>query len=744
MSGNGGGELEPAPPMACVSAGEAHALAATRGGVAYSWGKGLTGALGTGDCRDSDLPRRVKSLLGVVVAVAAGGAHSLAIVEEPGGERNVFAWGSANRGQVPWRNVEQSSSAAATNSSSSPQQQQQQQQQQQHPVCFLLPQRVDLPLAPVPIDKTSAPAPSINSQRSMGGEGGGAAASSSTAAATAAAAAAAAALSAAQLSIPVSPPLHPISSPSNPPRAALPYPRAISAGTFHSAVLSSNDKLYVWGCGGAGELGISSRSLPQALKFNANARAAAIALREGREEGSRISRVFSAFVGLREGGSGGGGGGITPGGARTPSYSATPLGPMRSVSFSSSSPPTPLPPARPSIISASSLLSGIFPSVRSLDSTPTPRNSTESGTSNSNSSSSNGGRGWNGAAATLTPTTLAEDGGGYSDDGTTGSSSGEEGEGRRGEKVSGGGSVLREGSNSSTGSVSGGALVANADHPTMNAAGLSLSHHPQGIMAHHPQGILPFAAVNCTASSSTSPSSSLSVQNRRPPPPPPPPPMSSPRGGAPLARPWHETVDLRPRSLLPGRRMRLNKEGGEGEEEEEREGVLLLSPSLPHTKQIQPSSSSPSFAGAGALTEGGGQEAAWGGGYELPPPPPPPPLPSSPSSSKNGGTALQGTLGLGALPVLSLANRSVRVIACGNGFTLASVATTWMSDSEARACVRCQQPFTFSRRRHHCRRCGGVFCAACSPDKLPLLSLGHISAVRVCMACFERETAQTA
>ena len=41
----------------------------------------------------------------------------------------------------------------------------------------------------------------------------------------------------------------------------------------------------------------------------------------------------------------------------------------------------------------------------------------------------------------------------------------------------------------------------------------------------------------------------------------------------------------------------------------------------------------------------------------------------------------------------------------------------WVDDSYSSECFRCRLPFTFFRRRHHCRHCGHLFCGACS-DKL--------------------------
>ena len=41
----------------------------------------------------------------------------------------------------------------------------------------------------------------------------------------------------------------------------------------------------------------------------------------------------------------------------------------------------------------------------------------------------------------------------------------------------------------------------------------------------------------------------------------------------------------------------------------------------------------------------------------------------------------------------------------------------WVDDSYSSECFRCRLPFTFFRRRHHCRHCGHLFCGSCS-DKL--------------------------
>ncbi|KAJ0392951.1 hypothetical protein P43SY_005971 [Pythium insidiosum] len=48
----------------------------------------------------------------------------------------------------------------------------------------------------------------------------------------------------------------------------------------------------------------------------------------------------------------------------------------------------------------------------------------------------------------------------------------------------------------------------------------------------------------------------------------------------------------------------------------------------------------------------------------------------------------------------------------------------WVPDSLAERCYKCHAAFTLMLRRHHCRRCGNVFCDACSQSRLPLVSAG--------------------
>ncbi|XP_077480632.1 RUN and FYVE domain-containing protein 2 isoform X1 [Stigmatopora argus] len=57
----------------------------------------------------------------------------------------------------------------------------------------------------------------------------------------------------------------------------------------------------------------------------------------------------------------------------------------------------------------------------------------------------------------------------------------------------------------------------------------------------------------------------------------------------------------------------------------------------------------------------------------------------------------------------------------------------WLKDKEARHCKLCEKDFSISRRKHHCRNCGEIFCNSCSDNELPLPA--SPKPVRVCDTC---------
>ncbi|XP_059091473.1 RUN and FYVE domain-containing protein 2-like isoform X2 [Tigriopus californicus] len=58
----------------------------------------------------------------------------------------------------------------------------------------------------------------------------------------------------------------------------------------------------------------------------------------------------------------------------------------------------------------------------------------------------------------------------------------------------------------------------------------------------------------------------------------------------------------------------------------------------------------------------------------------------------------------------------------------------WQSDKDVEQCQNCDKTFNLSRRKHHCRSCGRIFCVACSDNKLALPSSSQ--PVRVCDICY--------
>uniref|UniRef100_A0A8C6UZI7 RUN and FYVE domain containing 2 n=2 Tax=Neogobius melanostomus TaxID=47308 RepID=A0A8C6UZI7_9GOBI len=57
----------------------------------------------------------------------------------------------------------------------------------------------------------------------------------------------------------------------------------------------------------------------------------------------------------------------------------------------------------------------------------------------------------------------------------------------------------------------------------------------------------------------------------------------------------------------------------------------------------------------------------------------------------------------------------------------------WLKDKDATHCKLCEKEFSISRRKHHCRNCGEIFCNSCSDNELPLPA--SPKPVRVCDTC---------
>uniref|UniRef100_A0A7M4E0A4 Zinc finger FYVE domain-containing protein 16 n=1 Tax=Crocodylus porosus TaxID=8502 RepID=A0A7M4E0A4_CROPO len=61
---------------------------------------------------------------------------------------------------------------------------------------------------------------------------------------------------------------------------------------------------------------------------------------------------------------------------------------------------------------------------------------------------------------------------------------------------------------------------------------------------------------------------------------------------------------------------------------------------------------------------------------------------------------------------------------------------SWVPDSEAPNCMNCQVKFTFTKRRHHCRACGKVYCGVCCNRRCKLQYMEKEARVCIVSCCF--------
>eukprot|EP00794_Sanderia_malayensis_P012330 gene12330-13603_t len=68
--------------------------------------------------------------------------------------------------------------------------------------------------------------------------------------------------------------------------------------------------------------------------------------------------------------------------------------------------------------------------------------------------------------------------------------------------------------------------------------------------------------------------------------------------------------------------------------------------------------------------------------------------------------------------------------------SVGSIADHWVKDEGVERCSNCDVKFTLAERRHHCRKCGKIFCSKCTQDRYPVAQLSIFRPVRVCKRCF--------
>lgn len=98
----------------------------------------------------------------------------------------------------------------------------------------------------------------------------------------------------------------------------------------------------------------------------------------------------------------------------------------------------------------------------------------------------------------------------------------------------------------------------------------------------------------------------------------------------------------------------------------------------------------------------------------------PPAPPSGLDNNRHGSRCMQASLLENSTPRPS--RHSTYVSSHSNededymGFT----RPRWQPDSEATSCPICATVFSFWYRKHHCRKCGRVVCASCSPHRITI------------------------
>lgn len=64
----------------------------------------------------------------------------------------------------------------------------------------------------------------------------------------------------------------------------------------------------------------------------------------------------------------------------------------------------------------------------------------------------------------------------------------------------------------------------------------------------------------------------------------------------------------------------------------------------------------------------------------------------------------------------------------------------WVADSVRKECTVCKKPFSFNRRRHHCRCCGEIACWRCCPFYKITLPIRGLTSIRICVICIINRT----
>ena len=86
---------------------------------------------------------------------------------------------------------------------------------------------------------------------------------------------------------------------------------------------------------------------------------------------------------------------------------------------------------------------------------------------------------------------------------------------------------------------------------------------------------------------------------------------------------------------------------------------------------------------------------------------------------------------INALQLSKLADTAIALLVSPSVKMSVPDKSHWLGDKETSVCMDTGVPFSFRRRRHHCRQTGKIFADEVCQTKLPLPDLGHYAPVRV-------------
>ena len=66
----------------------------------------------------------------------------------------------------------------------------------------------------------------------------------------------------------------------------------------------------------------------------------------------------------------------------------------------------------------------------------------------------------------------------------------------------------------------------------------------------------------------------------------------------------------------------------------------------------------------------------------------------------------------------------------------ANLPSNWVPDEERTSCLTCGEAFTLFLRKHHCRKCGEIFCHKCSSRRIPLPEISESAIPGRMKSCF--------